>query len=85
MARADKVVMYTTNVLAFSCKVAVANFLLSMSSTFWVMGKASVVEYVLYLNSFSANRMFASEKVRKSISRTIFMLLLANKKVSSKN
>ena len=50
------------------------------------MGKASVIVYNFQISFFSsANSTFTLSKNRKGILRTIFMLVLANKKIFSKN
>ncbi len=65
MAIIDKAAMSTTNISAFSSRIAAANSFLSINSTIWVVGKASIVEYLLYLNSFFANHIFALKKMSR--------------------
>lgn len=85
LAQVDKAVTCIINVLAFSSKATVANFLLSISSTLWLVSRAFTVEYLFFLSSFYVNRMFILEKVRKDISKIISILVLAKQKVFSKN
>lgn len=77
--------MCTKNIWAFLSWATTINSFLLMSSTFWRLGKAFVIVYLFHLNSFFTNYIFALEKMRKDISKIIFILVLANKKVSSKN
>lgn len=77
--------IYATNVSAFSFRIMAANSLLLISSIFWVIDKAFAIKYLFHLSFFSINHMSVLKKVRKSIFRTMFILLSANKKVSSKN
>lgn len=85
LARANKVVMYNRNIFIFLYKVVFANFLLSISLTFWIVNKAFTIKYLYYLSIFCTNCIFALEKIGKNIFKTTFILVLINKKEFSKN
>ena len=51
----------------------------SLDELYLVVGIASVAVYLLQASFLSANRMSASERVKKSIPKTSSMLVLANK------
>lgn len=85
MVGVDKSVIYTINISIFLSKATSANSLLLMRSILWVVNKASAVEYLFFSSSSFINHMSTLEKIRKSIPKTTFILVSANKKVSSKN
>ena len=71
----------TIKVFKFLSNNTLANFVLLISSTFWVAGKALLAMQVLQISSFSANCISALLKIRKTLLRNTFMLISANKKI----
>lgn len=78
-------VTYITNISVFLSMAIIVNSFLLISSTFWVVGKAYTIEYLIYSSFIFVNRLFILEKVRKSIFKTTSMLVLSNKKVFLKS
>lgn len=78
-------VTYITNISNFSSKASAINSVLLMSSNFLIIDKVSAVIWLFYSNCFPINCILVFEKLRKNISKTVFLLVLTNKKVLSKN
>lgn len=78
-------ITYITKVSKYLSNTILSNFPLLMSSTQWVVGKISSVVYFFQVNLPTLNLILVLLKERKNISKTILMLLSANKKIFSKN
>lgn len=78
--------IYITKVLEFLSKAMLVNSFLLISLTRLIVSKLFAIVYDLQISfASSANFMFALLKDRKSIFRTIFILMSVNKKVFRKN
>ena len=73
--------IYTTKVSLFVSSTIVTNKFFLIISTFLVVDKFLPAMLILQTNFCSANSIFALLRMRKSISRTTFKLILANKKI----
>lgn len=82
---AFKAATYTTNISETLLKTVSISLCLSISITYLVVEMNSATIYFLQMSSLASNLMFALLKARKDISRTIFILVLASKKVFLKN
>lgn len=84
-SRAFRAAIYTTNFSEFLSKATLANSCLSINLTCLVVGKVSVVLYVLQVKFFVSNYISILLRDKKSISRITFLLVLTSKTVFSKN
>lgn len=76
---------YTTKVFSLGSRAVEANSLPFTSSTLLFVGKVLVIVYLFHFNFHSANHISVLNREKNDISNTTFMLVLATKKISSKN
>lgn len=77
--------MCTINISETLSKVASINLCLLINSTYLAVSIAFVTVYFLSISFLASNLTFTFVKMKKDILKTTFILVLANRKISSKN
>lgn len=77
--------IYSTYVSKSLFNIFLTNFKLLINTTYFTMGMAFTIIFFLQVSSLVPNFIFMSFKNRKKISKIIYILMLANKKISRKN
>lgn len=85
LAKISSATIYIIKVLELSSNTVLINLCLSINLTYLAIRIAFALVYVLQINSLIPKCIFALLEEKNNISRITFILVLASKKVSSKN